>query len=175
MTKWFKILYSIGMTVSQSKSKVLSGHDIGTKSATDIIPLEKVECFKYLGAPVNIPPRKMLQINFTESSVKKASVYRGTTLSLAKSSPDPVLFAKRLWSCCAIPAIFYAAETLLLREGDLNKIAVEQHRIMRFCLQVPQKTTNVATQLALGLKQVGDIYSGRIQCTGLYFIGLYEL
>ena len=152
----------IGMTVNRSKSKVISGSEIGTKSDTNIIPLEQVQSFNYLGAPTEIQPRKLYQVDYGTSSRKKASVYRGSTISLASHSPNPILFATRIWSACAIPAILYNSEVMLLKESDLNKIAIEQHRVMRYVLQVPRKTTNSAAQHALGMKQIKAIYYERV-------------
>ena len=152
----------IGMLVNKKKSKVISGSEIGTQSETSIIPLEQVESFGYLGAKIRIEPRKLYQPNYGQSCRTKASVYRGSSISLAAHSPDPIMFATRIWSCCAIPAILYASEVMLIKEADLNKIAIEQHRVMRYCLQVPGKSTNTAAQHALGMKQIKAIYYERV-------------
>ena len=81
---------------------------------------------------------------------------------LASHLPNPILFTTRVWSACAIPAIFYNSEVMLLKESDLNKIAIEQHKVMRYCLQGPRKTTNCAAQHALDMSQVEAIYYERV-------------
>ena len=71
------------MLVNKKKSKVISGSEIGTQSETSIIPLEQVESFGYLGAKIRIEPRKLYQTNYGQSCRTKASVYRGSSISLA--------------------------------------------------------------------------------------------
>ena len=150
------------MSVNFKKSKLISGKDINEAQVGEIIPLELVEEFKYLGAEFEIKPSKFFQEKFSETCVKKSSMYRGSTISLASKSPDPVLFAKRLWTACALPGILYGSEVQLLKSSSLNKIAVQQHRVARYILQVPSKTTNAAAQHALGMKHIKVLYYERV-------------
>ena len=92
----------------------------------------------------------------------KSRKFKGATIALAKSSADPQLFAKRIWSACAVPSILHASEALLLRECDLKTCEKMQSRLAKSMLGVKVSTANIASQMVAGFVPFRAKYYNRV-------------
>ena len=151
----------IGLKINVSKSQIVTRSDQGMVRP-DAIPLEEVLMYTYLGIPMEINQRAQYMVGYSASRGNKARMYSISTISLARNSPCPALFAWRVWRLVAIPGIFYGCESVLIRENELKQIEIEQNKVARFILQVGTKTQTVSTQLLAGLESVQIIYWRRV-------------
>ena len=67
---------------------------------------------------------------------------------------------------CAIPAVLYAVEAMLVSDGVVDKLDSIQHQVARFILQLPRSTSKVAGYMDAGFKPMKDriffpVYSTR--------------
>ena len=146
----------IGLVISLSKSQMIRKGDRGVEVLVDV-PLELVLFSKYLGVELRIS-RALYMVDYSKGRAVKAKSYAISTINMARDSPCPSLFAWRLWVYVALPAIFYGAETVLIRDEELTLIEREQNRVAKFILGVPQSATNVATQVLCGLESIRIYY-----------------
>ena len=150
----------VGMKVNQSKSQIVKKGDKGMAMLKDI-PLEQVIVYKYLGVLVEIG-RGQYMTRYSESRANKANTFVASTISLARNSPCPALFAWRVWRLVALPAILYGCETVLIRKRELDDIEKAQSRVAKFILQVEQCTCNVVAQVLADFELVEVVYWRRV-------------
>ena len=67
------------------------------------------------------------------------------------------LFAWRVWTLTAIPAILYGCEAVLIRQTELSEIEKTQATVAKFMLQVPSSTTNVVAQVLADMELIETI------------------
>ena len=117
-TEAYKLLVTscekVGMKINVSKSQIIKKGDKGMEILQDI-PLEQVIVYKYLGVLIEIS-RCQYMTKYSESRESKANTYVSSTISLARNSPCPALFAWRVWRLVALPGILYSCETVLIRQ-----------------------------------------------------------
>ena len=61
-----------------------------------------------------------------------------------------------LWERCAIPAILYAVESMMITDRVVNKLDSIQHQVARFILQLPRSTSKVEGYMDVGFKPMKD-------------------
>ena len=150
----------IGLKVNVKKSQIVKANHPGMIILKDL-PLEQVFFYKYLGVQLAIA-RAMYMTEYSSSRLNKAKTYGISTISLARNSPCPALFAWRVWRLVALPAILYGAETVLIRKKDLELIEKEQARVCKFILQVDSNTQNVVAQVLADMEPVEIVYWRRV-------------
>ena len=112
---------------------------------------------RYLGVELNIS-KTLYMVEYSKGRAKKAKAYAISTINMARDSPCPSIFAWRLWVYVALPAIFYGAETVLIRDDELGMIEQEQSKVVKFILELPQDTANVSAQVLCGLEHTQTVY-----------------
>ena len=147
---------SVGLQISREKSKIVSASINDTLGEQD--SLEMVLHQKYLGVFLQIG----IQTAFLESKVNTAEKYARSCMSLASSSPDPVLFASIIWSNVAVPTILYGTEAVLLTMSEIRKIESIQHSVARYVLQIGEKSASPSTYLLGGFRPFFCVYWERV-------------
>ena len=138
-----------GMEVSEEKSRMMRvGKPTKTYNtvAEDAIGISQVLDFKYLGVHLNNKTSTYFG-DFAKECTMKSKMYKGSIMSKAKTSHDPILVAQELWNKVAVPAILYGSEVLPIRQAELRKLDSDAAAIGKFILQLPQNTTNVTGML----------------------------
>ena len=102
-----------------------------------------------------------VQVPFSNNCAQKARQYKGATIALATSSADPLMFAKRVWSACAVPSVLYASEALLIKAEDLKVCEQMQSRLAKRLLSVEISSANMAAQRMVGLVPIRAKYYNR--------------
>ena len=74
-----------------------------------------------------------------------------TILNLTKEGLDRGLISARLWEQCAVPALLYATETMVLSKDTISKLEEAQQVVGRFILQVGRSTARAAIWIDVGL------------------------
>ena len=150
----------IGMTISVKKSQAVKSKHVGVVSIRDY-PLATVLVYKYLGVKIQLNTTYYM-LDYSADRAAKANTYCLSTIALAKDSPCPTLFAWRIWTTVAIPAIMYGCEAVLIRKKELDDIEKAQARLAKFMLQVPQSTSNVVAQVLANFEPIEVIYWRRV-------------
>ena len=160
----FKVLEEacaeVGMKISVTKSQAIKSKHVGINILKDF-PLEFVLVYKYLGVKMEISTAYYMT-EYSMDRAQRAKIYCTSTIALAKDSPCPALFAWRIWTAVAIPAIMYGCEAVMIRKKELIEIEREQARLAKFILQVPQSTCNAVAQVLADLELIEIIYWRRI-------------
>ena len=156
-----KACLDIGLKVNLKKSEiVVKKGDYGIEVLKNL-PLEIVAFYKYLGVQLAIERARYFSV-YSASRALKAKAYCLSTISLARNSPCPALFAWRIWRLVALPAILYGCEAVLIREKELEMIEKEQATVAKFILQVGPSTQNVVAQVLADLEPVEVVYWRRV-------------
>ena len=155
-----KLCNEIGMKVNIKKSEYIKNSDFGMEILNDY-PLELVEYFKYLGVQLQINKAQYMSKN-SKKRLEKARSYALSVINMARESPCPSMFARRIWQHVALPAIFYGSEAVLVRKDELAKIEREQAKVAKFILQVPANTANVVAQVLTDMEPIETYYWRRV-------------
>ena len=136
------------LEISEKKSKVMS-YDATLGKETfegfddaQVIELEKVLSFKYLGIPLNVSSHCLFR-DFNNTVKQKAKTYMHSVLSLSREGPDRCELARTLWLNCALPSILYGCEIIPITQDTIKEVEKCQSKIGKFMLQVPRSTANV--------------------------------
>ena len=159
ITKIMTLCEQQGMEVSEDKSRLMRvGKPIenSVTDTSDVVSFSQVLEFKYLGVHLNNKTSTYFG-DFANECTSKSKIYRGSIMSKAKTSHDPIMVAQELWNKVAVPAILYGSEVLPIRQAELRKLDSDAASIGKFILQLPQNTTNVTGML------VGKIYTMRYE------------
>ena len=127
----------------------------------DIVTLDQVLEFKYLGVKLNNKPQIYFG-DFAQNCLNRSTTYKGSIMSKAKSSHDPVIVAQQLWNKVAVPAILYGSEVIPLRKTELRQLNSEAATLGKFILQLPQNTTNVTSFLVTEIKSMTYEYYKKV-------------
>ena len=148
------------MEISRKKSKIMR---IGKpmENHMDIVTLDQVLEFKYLGVKLNNKPMIYFG-DFAQSCLNKSTTYKGSIMSKAKSSHDPIVVAQQLWAKVAVPAVLYGTEVIPLRRTELKQLNSDAAAMGKFVLQLPMNTTNVTSFLVGGVKSMTYEYYKRV-------------
>ena len=71
------------------------------------------------------------------------------------------MFARRVWSICAVPSVLYAAEALLIKAEDLKVCEQMQSRLAKRLLGVEISSANMAAQRMVGFVPIRAKYYNR--------------
>ena len=91
-----------------------------------------------------------------------AQKYANTIMGVTIAGLDRSLVAHTLWERCAIPAILYAVEAMVLSNGVTRKLDSIQHQVARFILQLPSSSSKVAGYMDAGFKPMRDRIKERV-------------
>jgi len=69
---------------------------------------------------------------------------------------DRAVAAHALWERCAIPAILYCSEAMVLSKGVLKNLDSIQHMVARYILQLPKSSARISGLLDAGFMQMKD-------------------
>ena len=83
-------------------------------------------------------------------------------MGVTRSGLDRTLVTHTLWERCAIPAILYAVESIVLSNGVTRKLDSIQHQVARFILQRPSSSSKVAKYMDAGFKPMRDSIKERV-------------
>ena len=159
-TTLVKACEDIGLKVNVKKSQIVKSNHPGMSILKDL-PLDLVTFYKYLGVQMAIAKAKYM-VEYSATRLQKAKAYCISTISMARNSPCPALFAWRVWKLVALPAILYGGEAVLIRKNELDLIEKEQASVAKFILQLGQNTQNVVAQVLADLEPVEIIYWRRV-------------
>ena len=84
-------------------------------------------------------------------SVSVAQNYSNAAIALSRNGLDRALAAHTLWERCAVPAVLYATEAMVLSKGVLEKLDRIQHIVSRYILKLQKSSARVAGALDAGL------------------------
>ena len=155
-----KACEEIGLKVNLKKSQIVKANHPGMSILKEL-PLDQVTFYKYLGVQMAIARAKYM-VEYSTTRLQKAKAYCTSTISLARNSPCPALFAWRIWKLIALPAILYGGEAVLIRKNELDLIEKEQASVAKFILQLGQNTQNVVAQVLADMEPVEVIYWKRV-------------
>ena len=148
------------MEISKKKSKIMRiGNPL--RNSMDIVTLDQVLEFKYLGVKLNNKPQIYFG-DFAQNCLNRSTTYKGSIMSKSKSSHDPVVVAQQLWTKVAVPAILYGSEVIPLRKTELRQLNSDAATVGKFILQLPQNTTNVTSFLVTGIRSMTYEYYKRV-------------
>ena len=83
-------------------------------------------------------------------------------MGVTRARLDRALVAHTLWERCAIPAVLYAVEAMLVSDGVVDKLDSIQHQVARFILQLPRSTSKVAGYMDGGFKPMKERIRERV-------------
>ena len=155
-----RICEEIGLKVNIKKSQIVRSNHPGMVILKDL-PLAQVTFYKYLGVQMAIA-RAQYMVEYSTTRAQKAKAFCISTISLARNSPCPALFAWRVWKLVALPAILYGCEAVLIRHNELELIEKEQAKVAKFILQLNQTTQNVVAQTLADFEPIKIVYWRRV-------------
>ena len=159
-----RFLHFHRLHISTAKSKVLTT-DLGPITfygdVTPSIELEAVCSFTYLGIPLNGSARCFFR-DFNDKVQQKARRYLYSVLSLTRSGPDRSALAHTLWTNCALPAVLYGCEIMVLTKKTLDVLEQCNTQIGKFILQVPSRSANVSTYIDAGLRPIWAVVAEKV-------------
>ena len=128
---------------------------------TDVLKLEAVCSFKYLGVYLNNNPRSMFK-DYNQKVVEKTKRYLTSVLSLSKAGPNRSELAYVLWNSVALPSILYGTEIIPLNECTLKILERCNTDVGKFILQLPKSSANVSIHIDAGLKPIRSVINERV-------------
>ena len=154
------------MKLAVEKTVMLTTGPAGTSwKVSDNDPsLEAVLVGKYLGIDIQVKGRNLIK-GREEKMVATAQRYANAIIGLSRNGLDRAVAAHTLWERCAIPAVLYCSEVMVISKVALDKLDRIQHMVARYILQLPKSSARVAGALDAGLMQMKDRVATR---TGLF-------
>ena len=73
-----------------------------------------------------------------------ARSYAHTIIGLTRSGLDRTLIARKFWEWCAIPAVLYGTEAMIISATTVGALERIQGQVARFILQLPSSASGVA-------------------------------
>ena len=116
---------------------------------------------KYLGVDIQVKGRNLVKSR-EERMIGIAQKYAYTIMGITRAGLDRALVAHTLWEGCAIPAILYAVEAMILSNTVIEKLDSIQHQVARFILQLPSSAAKVAGYMEAGFKPMKDRIKERV-------------
>ena len=158
-----RFCHGVYMKLSVEKTIILSNGAQGQawKIEPGMADLEAHLVGKYLGVDVQVRGRNLVKPR-EERMVCVAQKYANTIMGVTRAGLDRSLVAHTLWERCAIPAILYAVEAMVLSNGVIRKLDSIQHQVARFILQLPRSSSKVAGYMDAGFKPMRDRIKERV-------------
>ena len=91
--------------------------------------LEATLAGKYLGVDIQVKGRNLVKPR-EERMLQIAKKYASTIMGVTRAGLDRALVAHTLWERCAIPAVLYAVEAMLVSDGVVDKLDSIQHQVV---------------------------------------------
>ena len=152
-----RFCHGVYMKLSVEKTIILSNGTQG--QAWKIEPgtpdLESNLVGKYLGVELQVKGRNLVKPR-EDCMVCVAQKYANTIMGVTRSGLDRSLVAHTLWERCAIPAILYVVESMVLSNSVTRKLDSIQNQVARFILQLPSSSSKVAGYMDAGFKPMRD-------------------
>ena len=104
-----------------------------TAGGDDGSNLEATLMGKYLGVKIQVKGQNLIK-HRKGKMIKVAIKYAPTIMGVTRTGLDRALVAHKLWECCAIPAVLYCSEALVISKACINKLDSIQHQLARFIL-----------------------------------------
>ena len=115
---------------------------------------------KYLGIDIQVKGRNLVKAR-EESMIGIAQKYAYTIMGITRAGLDRALVAHTLWEGCAVPAISYAVESMVLTNSVIRKLDSIQHQVACF-IQLPSSASKVAGYMEAGFKPMKDRIKERV-------------
>ena len=158
-----RFCHGVYMKLSVDKTVVLSNGTQGQawRIEPGVPDLESNLVGRYLGVDLQVKGRNLVKPR-EERMVGVAQKYANTIMGVTRAGLDRSLVAHTLWERCAIPAILYAVEAMVLSNGVIRKLDSIQHQVARFILQLPRSSSRVAGYMDAGFKPMRDRIKERV-------------
>ena len=119
------------MRLSIEKTVILSNGRVGQvwKVEPGTPDLEATLAGKYLGVDIQVKGRNLVKLQIAQK-------YANTIMGVTRAGLDRALVAHTLWERCAIPAVLYAVEAMLVSDGVVDKLDSIQHASSTFYIAV---------------------------------------
>ena len=142
------------MTVSETKSKVVSQTDLGFWEMFDldlehVSSLEQVNQYKYLGVEM-YPTLKGIKMAKNKQIISRAWSFAKSIMTSLKYDIDKTEVIIASWKNIALPAILYGIETIPVNANTMRELEKIQSIIGKFALQVRGSTASELVNLDLG-------------------------
>ena len=121
------------MQLSVEKTMILTAgpqDSVWTVSEEDP-DLEAVIVAKYLGVTIQIKGRNMIKVREVQM-ILSARKFAHTIMGYSRVGQDKCQVAYTLWERCAIPAILYAVEAMVVSKATVKELDRIQHMVVRF-------------------------------------------
>ena len=150
-----KFCTDMRMKLLVEKTVILSSGPVGCRWVVsgDEPSLEASLIAKYLGVDLSIRGRNLVKAREARM-ISTARAYAHTIMGCTRTGLDRSATAQRLWECCAIPAILYAVEAMVVSKATVAELEKIQSSIARFILQVPRSTSKVIGYTDAGLMPI---------------------
>ena len=150
-----KFCTDMRMKLLVEKTVILSSGPVGGRWVVsgDEPSLEASLIAKYLGVDLSIRGRNLVKAREARM-ISTARAYAHTIMGCTRTGLDRSATAQRLWECCAIPAILYAVEAMVVSKATVAELEKIQSSIARFILQVPRSTSKVIGYTDAGLMPI---------------------
>ena len=154
------------MSLAVSKTIILTNGPMDSSWLVleDEPELEALLVGKYLGVDIQVKGRNLVKAREARM-LAVARSYAHAIIGLTRSGLNRALIARKLWECCAVPAILYGTEAMTVTATTLVGLERIQGQVARFILQLPSSTSGVAGFLDAGLKPMCERIKERL---GLY-------
>ena len=151
-----KFCQDMHMKLSVDKTVMLSTGTGNTSwKISDSEPiLESALVAKYLGVEVGVKGRNLVKAREAKM-IQTARAYAHTIMGCTRVGLDRSLTASTLWESCAIPAILYATEAMVITKATISELDKIQGAVARFVLQLPSSASKVSAYLDAGMKPFG--------------------
>ena len=118
MNKLLKIVAhfcnNMKMKLSTSKTYILTNSRNQGSWKVEEESIEEILIAKYLVVNVQVQGRSMIG-KYESEIIRRATNYAYTIMNLTRGAFDRSYVARRLWESCAIPAILYCSEAMVLK------------------------------------------------------------
>ena len=105
-------------------------------ASEDKLELEALLVGKYMGVDIQVKGRNLVKAR-EERMLTVARSYAHTIIGLTQSGLDRAIIAHKLWECCAIPAVLYGTEAMIISATTVRALERIQGQVARFILQLP--------------------------------------
>ena len=139
------------MTLAVGKTYVLTNGDMDQEwEAGGEESLKEVIEAKYLGIDIKVRGRNPTKTK-EQKMINQAQAKAYTILNLTREGINRAKIARTLWETCVVPAVLYATDIMIMKEGVIKELDKIQRVIGRFITQVPKSTATAAVEVEAGL------------------------
>ena len=143
------------MRLAVEKTVILSSGPVGGRWVVsgDEPSLEASLVAKYLGVDLSIKGRNLVRAREARM-ISTARAYAHTIMGCTRTGLDRSATAHRLWEGCAIPAVLYAVEAMVVSKTTVMELEKIQASVARFILQLPRSASKVVGYTDAGLMPI---------------------